>query len=114
MLSKKREKMPEKIITRLSMPLKSLDAGIYKIIRRNKDDGTVDFYEIEFSFPESMGERGFLRTACFDELPDISEIKDCCLDEIKEFIEDKDDDFWADGYEEQAVKILKNVMRTKI
>ena len=57
-----------------------------------------------------MGERGFLRTAFFDGIPDVSEIKGFCLDEIKEFIEDKDN-FWADSYEEQAVKKLKKIAR---
>ena len=43
---KQAECMPEKIITELSEPLKCLDASVYKIIERTKDDGTVDFYEI--------------------------------------------------------------------
>ena len=106
------EEMPERIITDLSKPLKSLDASIYKIAMRIKGDGTVDFYEVEFSFPESMGERGFLQTAFFDQIPDVSEIKGFCLDEIREFIKDNDN-FWANSYEEQAVKKLKKIIRTE-
>ena len=104
------EELSREITIKLSEPLKDLDAAIYKITRQDKDDGTIDCYALEFSFPESMGERGFLRTVYFDELPDVSEIRDICINEIKDFIEIKDN-FWANYYEEQAVAKLKKIVQ---
>ena len=106
----KEEELSREITIKLSKPLKDLDAKIDKIIRQDKDDGTIDYYALEFSFLVSMGERGFLRTIYFDELPDVSEIRNICINEIKVFIEIKDN-FWANYYEEQAVVKLKKILK---
>ncbi len=111
-MMKKREKLPREVAIKLSITIKDLDAEVYKIVRQDKDDGTLDFYALTFAFPESMGERGFLSTAILDDMPDESEVRGLCINEIKDFIKSKDN-FWADACEEDAVVKLKKILKIK-
>jgi hypothetical protein len=104
-----REKLSRDIVAELSQPLIDLDAEVYritKVIKPNKQE----YYILEFGYPVSMGERGFTGTCFFDELPDKSQIRKYCIEEIKSFISLKDN-FWADAYEADAVKKLKKIIK---
>ncbi len=108
MIKEEREKLPRDIVVALSAPIKDIDAEIYKITKVRKT-GKADYYVVEFAFPESMGEHGFLQTAFFDELPDVSEIRRLCINEMKDFVKSANN-FWADAYEEEAVKKMKKIL----
>ena len=94
--------------------LSHLDCEITEIYeRRNLLTGRLDNhnkpYEIVLSFPVSMGERGFMESMYYDELPDQEQVEKDARKEMRDFEKNAGNG----AYEEQAAKIIRKVLRKK-
>src|SRR3990167_3284886 len=95
--------------------LSHLDCEVTEIYeRRNLLTGRLDNYhkpyEIIFSFPVSMGERGFMRAMYYDELPKQQQVEKDARSVMRDFEKNAGNGAY---YEEQAAKIIRKVLRKK-
>ena len=107
-----------KKMTNMEIPkynLSHLDCEVTAIYeRRNLLTGRLDAHhnnpvEIVFSFPVSMGERGFMDTVYYDELPNQEQVEMGAKIIMRDFEKNAGNGF----YEEQAAKIIRKVLRKK-
>ena len=94
--------------------LSHLDCEVTEIYeRRNLLTDRLDNYhkpyEIIFSFPVSMGERGFMESIYYDELPNQEQAEKDARSIMRDFEKEAGNGY----YEEQAAKIIRKVLRKK-